>query len=150
MREAQIGDAPLLALVHATAFERPWSIETFEAFLAEPGTCALIDDDGFILWRAVGGEAEILTLAVAPAARRRGLARCLVAQMLDLAARSGAQSMFLEVSDQNTAAMALYTGAGFEVAGRRAGYYETSAGRQDALIMRLALTGASVRPISKS
>lgn len=148
MREAVTGDAPLMALLHAASFERPWSLETFEAFLLEAGTGALVADDGFILWRAAGDEAEILTLAVAPAARRRGLARRLVGRMLDLASQAGARSMFLEVSDQNGPAMALYAAAGFEVAGRRPGYYATRSGRQDALIMRLALTGAPVGPIS--
>ena len=76
MREAGPTDAGGMAAIHELAFDHPWSSDSFEALLAEPGAGALITgQEGFILWRTAGGEAEILTLAVTPAVRRRGLAR---------------------------------------------------------------------------
>jgi [ribosomal protein S18]-alanine N-acetyltransferase len=150
MRDAVAADAPALAALHAAAFTQPWSRDAFEAFLAEPGMRALVAEAGLILWRTVMDEAEILTLAVAPAQRRRGIARRLLDRALELAATDGARTMFLEVSSANDAAVALYRSAGFEITGHRRGYYQSFDPPQDALNMRLALTGASAPPISGS
>ena len=92
-------------------------------------------DDGFVLARAVAGEAEILTLAVAPAARGKGLGRALLQAAISKAQALGAQTMFLEVGADNPAALALYAGLGFTKVGDRKGYYQ---GR-DALVLRLPL-----------
>lgn len=150
MREAQSGDAQAMADLHAAAFEQAWSRDVFEAFLSEPTVRALITEGGFILWRAVAGEAEILTLAVAPALRRRGIGRALLARSLLIETQSGTETMFLEVSSQNIAAVALYGAANFVTTGLRRGYYQTFDPPQDALMMRLALTAASEPPISGS
>ena len=87
---------------------------------------------------------------MAPSARRRGLARALLAEACRRARRDGAHAMFLEVSDQNAAAVALYDSAGFARAGLRRGYYASLIPAQDALVMRLALTAAPSPPITAS
>ena len=93
-------------------------------------------DAGFLLGRAVAGEAELLTLAVAPESRRLGLGRRLVARFVYQARLRQAQRAFLEVSAENPAAIALYDSAGFRTEGRRRGYYATPGGpRVDALVM---------------
>ncbi|MBU2208038.1 MAG: GNAT family N-acetyltransferase, partial [Alphaproteobacteria bacterium] len=74
----QADRAARLADVHAEAFPAPWDAAALEALLDQDGVFALEDPDGFILLRAVADEAEILTLAVRPAARRRGLGARLV------------------------------------------------------------------------
>ena len=146
MHNAGLADAALLAALHAGAFDHPWSQDAFEVFLGDPTVSALIiGGDGFILWRAVAGEAEILTLAVSPPARRQGIARALLAAAMARAAQAPADWMFLDVSDQNSAALALYLGAGFQISGRRKGYYATQGEPQDAVVMRLSLT-AEPRP----
>ena len=151
MREAGPTDAGGMAAIHELAFDHPWSSDSFEALLAEPGAGALIaGQEGFILWRTAGGEAEILTLAVAPAARRRGLARALLTEACKRARNDGAEAMFLEVSDQNAAAVGLYDAAGFTRAGLRRGYYASLVPPQDALVMRLALTPSPSPPITAS
>ena len=151
MREAGSTDAGGMAAIHELAFDHPWSSDSFEALLAEPGAAALIaGQEGFILWRTAGGEAEILTLAVAPAVRRRGLARALLTEACKRARNDGAEAMFLEVSDQNAAAVALYDAAGFARAGLRRGYYASLVPPQDALVMRLALTPSPSPPITAS
>lgn len=106
-------------------------------FSADPLVFVLVEGDaGFLLGRAVAGDAEVLTLAVAPEARRRGLGRKLVARFLYQARLRGAGSAFLEVSAENAAAIALYESAGFAAAGRRKGYYATPEGeRIDAIVM---------------
>ncbi len=132
--------AARLAEIHAAAFATPWDAAALEALLDQAGVFVLEQPDGFILLRAVADEAEILTLAVYPAARRRGLATRLVREGGIAAAARGAVRLFLEVADDNTAARALYAGAGFVETGRRPGYYaHPDGGRRDALILALNL-----------
>lgn len=137
LRAAPPQDAALLAALHAAAFDKPWSADEIAALMATPGVFALtIDGRGFILCRSIVGEAEILTLAVDPAARRAGVGRALVEAAAGLAAQGGAESLFLEVADDNAAALALYTDTGFRRVGLRKGYYASGA---DAVVMRRAL-----------
>jgi len=98
------------------------------------------EDTGFILVRAAAGEAEVLTLAVKPAARRRGVGLALVIMGAEEAFRRGATEMFLEVSCMNLPAIALYKRLGFTAIGRRPGYYTAPDGRrEDALVLRLEI-----------
>ncbi|OZA00824.1 MAG: ribosomal-protein-alanine acetyltransferase [Rhodobacterales bacterium 17-64-5] len=141
-----------LARLHARSFTtpRPWSVAEFSDFLADPLVFLLLEGDaGFLLGRAVAGEAELLTLAVAPEARRRGLARKLVNRFLYQARLRGAESAFLEVADDNAAARALYAGAGFVRAGRRRGYYAGPDKQvRDALVLRRPLPLTAERPVT--
>lgn len=128
-----------LARLHARCFTtpRPWSAVEFALLAADPLAFVLVEGDAaFVVGRAVAGEAELLTLAVAPEARRRGLGRRLVARFLYQARLRDAATAFLEVSAENAPAIALYTGAGFAAGGRRKGYYRDPAGRCiDALVL---------------
>lgn len=126
-----------LAALHATAFAAPWSTAEFADLLGQPGVLAAVETDGFILVRVVLDEAEILTLAVRPDARRAGLGGRLVGRGAVLAAQAGAARLFLEVAEDNAAARALYDRAGFRLLGRRRGYYD--GGRTDALVLGLDL-----------
>lgn len=127
-----------LAALHAACFTvpRPWGAGEFAELLARPETFLLHEPAGFLLGRALAGEAELLTLAVAPGARRTGTGRRLVAQFLAEAAARGAETAFLEVAEDNRAALALYAAAGFAPAGRRRRYYRRQDGSTlDALVM---------------
>jgi ribosomal-protein-alanine N-acetyltransferase len=144
VRRATRADAAALAQVHASAFDAPWSAADILRFAEDPGGFALAAETeagmtGFILCRVLAGEAEILTLAVRPEHRRRGVARDLVEAAAALAGLTAA-ALFLEVADDNAAGLALYAGTGFARVGRRAGYYARSgAPAVDAIIMRRAL-----------
>jgi ribosomal-protein-alanine N-acetyltransferase len=116
--------AALLADLHRLSFPDPWNESAICDLLAGPGVFAFFSRDGFVLARAAGGEAEILTLAVAPGARGRGLGRGLLRAAAIHAATLGAASMFLEVGADNPAALALYASLGFERVGLRKGYYQ--------------------------
>ena len=95
---------------------------------------------GFAIARLAGPEAEILTLSVDPAHRRRGIGRRLVTALFEAVRAAGATALLLEVESTNYAAQALYAAAGFEANGRRPGYYRAPNGqRHDALLMRAAL-----------
>lgn len=135
-----------LADLHDRAFDRPWSAEEFETLLKGPGVFAVLGEagepeeaKGFILCRAIAGEAEILTVAVDPAARRRGWGGALVEMAAAIAREAAAIEMFLEVAADNVAAIGLYQAAGFGRVGLRKGYYPHPDGAKDAVVMRRVL-----------
>jgi len=131
-----------LAALHALVFTRPppWPAAEFAATLASPGAFLLHESHGFLLARVILDEAELVTLATAPAARRQGIGCRLLAAFMAQAAARGAATAFLEVATDNSAALALYDQAGFTVQGRRRDYYRSPDGqRQDALILTFAL-----------
>ncbi|AKO95612.1 Acetyltransferase [Marinovum algicola DG 898] len=131
-----------LAALHAAAFApaRGWSAAEFESFLADPACLLVARPEGFALARVTLDEAELLTIATDPARRRQGVARGLLGALFGGLAGRGAETLFLEVAEDNAAARALYAGAGFAMAGRRRGYYPRRNGAAaDALILRRAL-----------
>jgi [ribosomal protein S18]-alanine N-acetyltransferase len=128
-----------MAALHAACFvtPRPWSEAEFRDLIGDALILrALHGDDGFALARTAAGEAELLTIAVEPQRRREGIGAGLLHHVITQSKGSGAEVMFLEVAEDNTPAITLYTRAGFQLAGRRPHYYDDSI---DALIYRLAL-----------
>ena len=94
------------------------------------------------VWLGDGrGDADLLTIATAPRARRRGLAAAMLRELIGLARAAGCRAVLLEVRVSNDAARALYARHGFTTAGRRRRYY--TAPVEDALVMRLPLDGGS-------
>lgn len=133
--------ADRLAVLHARAFDAPWDAAAFAVLLAQPGVFAVEAADGFILMRVVADEAEILTLAVRPEARRGGLGGRLTDEGVAEAAARGASRVFLEVAEDNAPARAVYRRSGFVEAGRRPRYYARPDGeRRDALLLVLNLS----------
>lgn len=131
-----------LAAIHAASFTlpRPWSAPEIRALLDSPHVFVLTESDGFLMGRAVAGEAELLTLAVLPTARGRGLGGRLVHGFLSAAQARAATTAFLEVAAGNDTAIRVYERAGFAQTGRRKGYYSAPDGQRiDALILSRAL-----------
>ncbi|HXC57594.1 MAG TPA: GNAT family N-acetyltransferase [Rhizomicrobium sp.] len=142
------GDLVPLVAIHAACFADGWNASAIADLLAMPGAFAFAAGDGFIMARAAGGEAEILTLAVTPPARRHGLATALVAGAASHAHLLGAASLFLEVAAGNAAACALYRRLGFAPVGRRKAYYAAGGAiPEDALVLRSNLP---LSPLGKS
>lgn len=126
---AESRDVRDLARIHALGFYRGWPSEEFSVFLADPNCVTLIAADarrriaGFVLIRLAADEAELLTIAVDPKWRGKGLGRALLdAAFADLM-MSPARRMFLEVDEQNAAAIRLYEREGFTTISSRKGYY---------------------------
>ena len=143
-------DTAALATLHAASFPDPWDASSLRTTLAAPGAFAFHHPHGFVVARTAAGEAEILTLAVVPAARGKGLGRALLTAAIAEAKTMGAETMFLEVASDNVAALALYARLGFAKVGMRKGYYDnprTLPMRQesprprsrDAVVLRLPL-----------
>jgi len=146
LSEAGPRDAGAFATLHAVSFRHGWSDDEFERMLGERNVVAHRATTGralhgFILSRLAGGEAEILSVAVASARRGRGLARALLNLHMRRLAGLGAQAVFLEVDEGNEPARRLYEWAGFGVVGRRERYYQQAGGEQlNALLMRRDLS----------
>lgn len=143
--------AGVLAALHKEAFDEYWDEDAFASVLSQPGAFGFIvtqadgaEPLGFALLRAVvfaggGGEAEVLTLATRPGARRQGVARRALTAALTKAHAVGVERIYLEVAADNIAAHALYESTGFHEVGRRKGYYaRTDAKPVDALVMEHA------------
>ncbi|MDJ0386875.1 GNAT family N-acetyltransferase [Roseomonas sp. E05] len=135
LRSAGPEAAAELAALHGTAFPpaEAWGPDALRLMLEMPGAFALLSPGaGFILARVAADEAEVLTLAVIPAARRQGVGRALLEAARGVAEAAGAGQMFLEVSAANPAARALYAAAGCTEVGRRRHYYPDGS---DALVL---------------
>jgi len=138
LSEARPADAAAIAAIHGVSFRRGWGEEEIYRLLIESNVVAHRALHGrkvvgFILSRRAGGEAEILSVAVAPAWRGRKLSRALLDLHLRRLAGLGARAVFLEVDKNNAPARALYRRAGFHEVGQRQGYY---AGGAAALVLR--------------
>jgi ribosomal-protein-alanine N-acetyltransferase len=94
---------------------------------------------GYLCFWEIGHEIHITNLAVRPDWRRRGVARRLLATALVEGVARGVTLAFLEVRPSNTRALALYESLGFQVIGRRNGYYFDTG--EDALVMEARLGG---------
>jgi [ribosomal protein S18]-alanine N-acetyltransferase len=146
-RIAAAQDAACLAGIHRECFDTPWSEDSFSRLLERPGAVAILGNDApvtdvqsFILIEIAADQSEILSIGTLPNARCRGLARVLLREAMTEARRRGAREMFLEVADDNAAALALYSGFGFVPAGRRRAYYSRGGGlAADALTLRAVL-----------
>lgn len=128
-----------LADLHLRCFgshPRPWTAAEIEDLLASPLNFLVNAPQGFLIGRTVADEAELLTLAVAPEARRQGIARALMAEFYARAHARGARTAFLEVASGNASAFALYQAEGWAESGLRRNYYAPGI---DAILMRRAL-----------
>jgi tRNA threonylcarbamoyladenosine biosynthesis protein TsaB len=141
IEEVSTAAAPLLATLHAEAFDTGWSASAFEELMRMPGAATRLalhqgEPAAFILTRIAADEAEIITVATRPAARRRGVARQLLTRMLSDLAHQGVREVFLEVAASNVAGLSLYRAMGFQEVGRRTAYYDSRHGSEDAIVMR--------------
>jgi len=119
-----------------------WTRTGYLSFLQQPGAFALVAEEqgrvvGFLVSRVVGQQAEVLNLAVHPENRRSGCATLLLVAALEEFRSRGAESVYLEVRQSNTAAIAFYTKHGFEITGSRRVYYSDPL--EDAVTMRKPL-----------
>jgi ribosomal-protein-alanine N-acetyltransferase len=144
-------DAERLAAIHAACFPgAAWTAGDLAALLRQDTVFGLVvrranffgtrSPVALVLARLVAGEAEILTIAVAPEHRRRGLARKLMEHLFRRLYHDRAEALFLEVDAGNEAAVALYRGLRFRQVGERKGYYaHGSVPGAAALVMRADL-----------
>jgi ribosomal-protein-alanine N-acetyltransferase len=123
-----------IADLHRRCFDEGWSRPTVRQVFAMPGAFGLLavsgagngaeaNPLGFALCRRAADECELLSLAVLPEWRGRGIGKALLAAAIARAREAGARRLFLEVAEDNVAAQRLYQAFRFRPVGRRPGYY---------------------------
>jgi [ribosomal protein S18]-alanine N-acetyltransferase len=141
VRPAQLTDIPtIMSFAAHAATAANWSQKQYAAVFSAPELhlCLVVEDGdevvGFVVARMLQSEWEIENIAIAGAARRRGLGTRLMGVLMERARAAGAEQVFLEVRESNHAARSLYEKWAFEAAGRRKNYYQKPV--EDALIYR--------------
>lgn len=102
---------------------KPWSAQDF-ADLKESGCDILASDNGFVVWRMVLDEAEVITIGVRPDARGGGIAAAMLTLVETDLIKHHVQRIFLEVAENNNAAISLYKKYGYEPIAVRPKYYD--------------------------
>ncbi len=137
IRTLGFSDLPQVIAIERRAFTTPWSLAMFVLELSKPsGLClAALDGDGRLVGYLICARYDtvwhLMNIAVDPDLRRHGIARGLLAQMIE---RAGPERQYtLEVRTSNAGAIALYEQFGFRSAGTRPRYYRDNG--EDAVIM---------------
>ena len=139
-------DVPVVVAIERSSYQFPWSEGIFRDCLRVGYVCRLVeigsDIAGYGIMSIGAGEAHILNVCVRDDFRGRGVARRLMAYLIDRAGIAGMHEAFLEVRPSNTVAARLYYSMGFEQVGVRRGYYQAPNGREDAAVLRRLLSAA--------
>jgi ribosomal-protein-alanine N-acetyltransferase len=124
-------------------YSHPWSRGNFSDSLVSGYSAWVLLNGakiiGYALMMMVLDEAHLLNLSVAKDYQKQGLGRQLLEHMITIAKKHDAANMFLEVRPSNISAIALYENIGFNEMAVRRGYYPAHNGREDAVLMGLAL-----------
>ena len=113
-----------IANLHKLCFpHKPWSADDF-ADLKKSGCEIIASQNGFIVYRTILDEAEIITIGVHPDARNTGIASAMLGIVEGELKKSGIKSIFLEVAENNTPARRLYESNGYKQIGIRTKYYD--------------------------
>lgn len=113
-----------IANLHKLCFpNKPWSASDF-ADLKKSGCEIIVSQNGFAVWRNVADESEIITIGVAPDARRNGIASAMLAIIEKNIKNQGVKKIFLEVASTNIAGQKLYENNGYKTVGIRPKYYD--------------------------
>jgi [ribosomal protein S18]-alanine N-acetyltransferase len=140
MREADLAE---VAAAEGVIYSHPWSRGNFADSLRARYQCFTLRSGGeligYLVLMVAAGEAHLLNLSVAAAHQRRGHGAALLEDVMRLARAGGARTLFLEVRPSNLGAQALYRRFGFRRIGLRRGYYPAGGGREDALVLSIAL-----------
>ena len=143
LRPMQTDDLDAVMQIEPTIYSHPWTRGNFSDSLNSGYSAWVLEQDnkmiGYALLMLVMDEAHLLNLSIAKPQQKRGLGRYLLEHMLNIAKNHKVTNMFLEVRPSNISAIALYESMGFSEMAVRRGYYPAKEGREDAVLMGLAL-----------
>lgn len=138
-------DADLVTVleIEREAYAFPWSEGIFRDCLRAGYCCWVVEQQGMLcgygIMQVGGGESHVLNLCVRASGRGQGMGRALLGRLLEVAREHHADTALLEVRPTNRVALRLYEAMGFNEVGVRRGYYPGRDGREDALILAIAL-----------
>jgi [ribosomal protein S18]-alanine N-acetyltransferase len=143
LRPMQFDDLDQVMEIEPKIYLHPWSRGNFADSLNAGYSCWVYELEdkfiGYAVMMMVLDEAHVLNISIAGEYQGRGLGRTLLQNLIEVARRRGAQTMFLEVRPSNLTARGLYDSMGFNEFSVRKGYYPAKDGREDAILMGLAL-----------
>ena len=143
LRPMTIADLDAIMCIEPTLYSHPWTRGNFSDSLNSGYSawvlCENQDIIAYALMMMVIDEAHLLNISVAKSHQKQGLGKLLLQYMLDKARGHGAANMFLEVRVSNITAIGLYESIGFNEMAIRRKYYPLQHGREDAVLMGLAL-----------
>jgi [ribosomal protein S18]-alanine N-acetyltransferase len=143
LRPMQMADLDAISEIEPQVYSHPWSRGNFSDSLNAGYSCWAYEDNGILFGYAVLmtvlDEAHLLNISIAKSHQGQSLGRNLLEHMMQIARKHGAQNIFLEVRPSNTAAVRLYESIGFNEMAIRRNYYPAIAGREDAILMGMAL-----------
>ena len=142
IRRAEERDIAALLSIERECITPPWSEGLMLAELFNDDTLFLVAQDGaeligFAVLRKSVDAAELFRIAVTATARRRGIGRRLLSEIIDTAESDGMRRFYLEVRALNAAAIALYKSFDFITVGHRRNYYDAPV--EDAIVMKRGL-----------
>ncbi len=142
-RPMQMGDLESIMAIEPQIYPYPWTRGNFSDSLSSGYSAwvLMLNNQiiGYSLMMLVLDEAHLLNLSVAKHYQKQGLGRMLLEHMVSIAKSNQMANMFLEVRPSNISAIALYENMGFNEMAVRRGYYPAANGREDAVLMGLAL-----------
>ena len=138
------GDLDDVLAIEREAYEFPWSREIFRNCIRIGYSCRVLEFEGKVdaygMLQIAADKARLLNLCVRRKLHRRGLGRRLLALLMEVARSHRSHAMVLEVRPSNAAARRLYDSMGFAEVGVSRGYYPARTGREDAMLLSLALS----------
>ena len=138
-----VEDIDAVTAIESRIYRFPWTRGNFADSLSAGYGAWLMKEGGrvigYALMMVVQDEVQLLNIGIAPEHQRLGLGSALLQHVCLVARRHGAARMFLEVRPSNGPALALYRRHGFAEIGLRRGYYPANDGREDALVLAVAL-----------
>lgn len=134
-------DLPEVLAIENVCFSDPWPEFAFLQTLGSASCYSRVAKKaghviGYLIGYVTGSEIHIANVAVSPAARRQGVAKQLLYDVLENA-DLGCNRAILDVRESNQPAIRLYEGLGFRTIGRRLRYYRHPV--EDALVMRIEM-----------
>ncbi len=142
-RPLQMADLDAVMAIEPEIYPFPWTRGNFSDSLKAGYSCWACEHDGALMGYAVLmmvlDEAHLLNISIAKEYQGRGLGRQLLGHVIGIARKHKGQMMFLEVRPSNKPAIRLYEDIGFNEFSVRKGYYPAANGREDAILMGLAL-----------
>lgn len=143
MRAMSASDLDAIMAIERVNFPFPWSEGNFKDSISSGYVCLVMEQAnqvvGYAVLMMVLDEAHLLNISVAKTYQGKGWGRYLLVHMMDVGREKGGLNMFLEVRPSNHSALGLYESMGFNEMGVRPGYYPGHNGREDAVLMGMAL-----------
>ncbi len=143
IRPIENQDILAISQLHHMCFERGWSQKDIKNLLEKEGIFLLAEEKGrivsCIVVSSVLDESEIVTLMTHPEYRNQHIGEKILQESITSLQKKGTIKIFLEVNENNRAAIGLYKKLGFTICSRRKNYYNNASGAEDALVMELLL-----------